>query len=509
MLAGRAASGALSVDELDSLATAAYLTGRDEEAFDWWIRGHRICLEAGDVVRAARLGVQISQGLAFKDDIGRASGWVQRVRHALDDADADCVEHGHLEHAVGMLRIFEDGDIAGGRDAFARAAKIAARFGDRELRTLARIGEGRCLIYLGELAEGLALLDEAMVSVEASEIGPVVVGDAYCTVIDACHELFDTKRCETWTASFTRWCDAQPDLVLYRGHCLLHRAEILQLHGRWAEAVEFAKRACQLLAEPVNLTLGGAHYVEAELHRLRGDVAAAEQAYERAHQAGCDPHPGLALLRLAQDRVDVANAAIRRVLAEADGPIARARLLGPYVEIVLAVGDVGAARGAADELAAIAAELGSSLLGAQAAQLIGAILLAEGDHATALAALRRAATAWAELDAPYESARTRLLIATACEAIGDHDGAGMERNAARVTFEELARVEARPVPGGLSPREVEVLALVARGGTNRAIAQALFISEKTVTSHLTHIFTKLGVSSRSAATAFAHEHGLL
>lgn len=151
----------------------------------------------------------------------------------------------------------EDGDIPGARDSFARATKIADRFRDRELRTLSLLGEGRCLIYLGELAEGLSLLDEAMISVEAGEVSPIVVGDAYCTVIDGCYELFDVRRCEVWTESFTRWCDAQPDLVLYRGHCLLHRAALLQLHGKWEEGVVFAREACDRLAEPVNLlTLG-------------------------------------------------------------------------------------------------------------------------------------------------------------------------------------------------------------------------------------------------------------
>jgi tetratricopeptide (TPR) repeat protein len=303
----RAAAAPLSVDELDELATAAYLTGRDEEAFERWAQGHRSCADSGDVPGAAHFGLKIAEGLAFHGDIARASGWTERVRGVLEDTDVDCVEHGYLAHVVGMLRIFEDADIAGARDAFARATKIATRHRDRELRALARIGEGRCLIYLGELAEGLALLDEAMVAVEAGDIGPVVAGDAYCTVIDACHELFDVRRCETWTASFTRWCDAQPDLVLYRGHCLLHRAELLQLHGHWDEAVTFATEACHRLAEPVNLlTLGGAHYVDGELRRLRGEFTDAERAYERAHRHGCDPHPGLALLRLAQGRRDAA-----------------------------------------------------------------------------------------------------------------------------------------------------------------------------------------------------------
>lgn len=515
LLAERAAGGPLGVDELEWLATAAYLTGRDEEAFDRWADAHQACLSAGDIRRAARLGLQLSNGLGFKGDIARSSGWVTRVRRVLDEEADDCVEHGYLEFSTGMVRIFEDGDIAGARDSFARATKIADRFRDRELRTLALLGEGRCLIYLGELAEGLSLLDEAMVSVEAGEVSPVVQGDAYCTVIDGCHELFDVRRCEVWTESFTRWCDGQPDLVLYRGQCLLHRAELLQLHGKWDEGVAFAREACERLAEPVNLlTLGGAHYVEAELHRLRGDFDDAERAYERAHQAGCDPHPGLALLRLAQGRPESAAAAVRRALAQAEGAVGRAKVLAPHAEILLATGDVDGARGAVEELAAVAGELGSPWLRAQAEQLTGALRLVQGDAPGALVSLRRALTGWRDLDAPYDAARTRLLVAEACEAVDDHDGAAMERRAAGTTFHQLGavsgvRLNRSPLrPGGLSEREVEVLGLVARGYTNRSIAEELFISEKTVTSHLTHIFTKLGVSSRAAATAYAYERGL-
>ena len=317
------------------------MTGRDDESFELWGRGHQRCLETGDVARATRFGVRLAQAQAFTGDIARASGWVERSHRLLDEANLDCVERGFLEHAAGMCRIFADGDIAAARAAFGRATKIGDRFRDRELLTFARIAEGRCLIYLGEIAEGLSLLDEAMVAVEAREIPPMAVGDAYCTVIDACHELFDLRRCEQWTDSFTRWCEAQLGLVLYRGHCLLHRAELLMLHGAWSDAVTVARDACARLAEPINpLTLGGAHYVEAELHRLRGEFTMAEDAYERANALGCQPQPGMALLRLAQGRVDVAAAQLRRLLAETEQPIARARVLCAAAEILLAAGDV-------------------------------------------------------------------------------------------------------------------------------------------------------------------------
>lgn len=511
-LAALDAEQGLDVDDLDRLATAAYMTGRDDESFEFWGRGHHRCLEMGDMARAVRLGVRLAQALAFKGDIARSSGWVERSHRQLDDADLDCVERGFLEHAAGMVRIFADGDLAAAHSAFGRAAKIGERFRDRELLTFAWMGVGRCLIYLGEIAEGLALLDEAMVSVEAREIPPMAVGDAYCTAIDACYELFDIRRCEQWTDSFTRWCDAQSGLVLYQGHCLLHRAELLMLHGDWSDAVTVAQEACARLAEPINpATLGGAHYVEGELHRLRGEFAMAEQAYERANALGCQPQPGMALLRLAQGRVDVAAAQLRRRLAEADQPIDRARILCAAAEILIAAEDVDGARAAADELSAVATELGSPLLRAHAALATGAVLLATVDVTTALVALRHAAGDWIEMRVPHEEARTRLLIADACEALTDFDTAEMERRAARSTLAALGgdvAPERQPAPG-LTAREAEVLTLVARGKTNRAIAAELYISEKTVASHLNHIFTKLGLTSRSAATAYAYQHDLV
>jgi DNA-binding NarL/FixJ family response regulator len=502
----------LDVGDLDRLATAAYMTGRDDESFELWGRGHHRCLETTDMARAVRLGVRLAQALAFKGDIARSCGWVDRSQRLLDEENLDCVERGFLEHAAGMCRIFSDGDIAAANAAFGRAAKTGERFRDRELLTFARMGQGRCLIYLGEIAEGLALLDEAMVSVEACEIPPMAVGDAYCTVIDACYELFDLRRCEQWTDSFMRWCAAQRGLVLYRGHCLLHRAELLMLHGDWSDAVIVAQEACARLAEPINpLTLGGAHYVEGELHRLRGEFAMAEQAYERANALGCQPQPGMALLRLAQGRGDVAAAQLRRRLAEADQPIDRARILCAAAEILIAVEDVEGARAAADELTLLATEFGSSLLRAQAALATGAVLLATSDVTAAVATLRRAASDWIDLRIPHEEARTRLLIADACEALADLDTAAMERRAARSTLEALGgdAVPQRQLASGLTTREAEVLTLVARGKTNRVIAAELYISEKTVASHLNHIFTKLGLSSRSAATAYAYEHNLV
>ena len=291
---------ALDVDDLDRLATAAYLTGHDEEGFAHWIRAHQICAGQGAVHRAAHFGIKLVQGLGFKGDLARCRGWVDRTSRLLEDAGIDCVEQGYVEFGLAMMRLFEAGDVAGAHAHFAQAGKIGARFAHRELVTLARIGEGRMLIYLGDVAEGMALLDEAMVSIEAGELSPMATGDAYCTVIDACSELFDFVRCRSWTESFVRWCDSQQELVIYRGHCFLHRAEVLGLLGAWPEALDEARHACDRLAAPLHpAALGAAWAIEGDLLRLIGDLDGAEASYQRASEHGRDPQPGLALLRLA------------------------------------------------------------------------------------------------------------------------------------------------------------------------------------------------------------------
>ena len=266
---------------------------------------------------------------------------------------------------------------------------------------------------------------------------------------------------------------------------------------------------------------GGTLYVKAELHRLRGEFMQAEEAYRQANQVGREPQPGLALLRLAQGQLDTANTAIRRVLDEAQDPVARSRVLAPYVEIVLACGDVGAARAAADELASITADRNAPYLRALSAHVAGSVLLAEDNVHGALAALRQAWAGWRELDVVYEAARVRVLIGLACRSLRDEDGAEMELDAARTVFQQLgaapdltrveglSRLTTPPTAGGLTAREVEVLRLVAAGKTNRQIAAELVVSEKTAATHVSNIFNKLGLSSRAAATAYAYEHRLL
>lgn len=500
----------LGIDDLDRLATAAFLTGRAERAFGLWANAFQRCADAAAVHRAAAFGAKLARTLGFTGDLPRCSGWTLRVSELLEGADIDCLEQGWLEHGRGFARLFEQGDISGAHVQFTLAGKIGRRFADTELTTLARIGEGRMRIYLGDTGDGMAMLDSAFVTLEAGEIGALAAGDAYCTIIDACAELQDLGRLRAWTAGLTRWCDAQQELVLYRGHCFVHRAEVLREVGDWVEGLDQARRACVRLAEPVMpVVLGAAHGLEGDLHRLLGSLDAAQVSYETAMALGADPQPGLALLRLASGDPESAHRMIQRVLAETDGPIARARPLTAAVEIAIAAGDLEAAAEAADELRGIAAQLGTVLLRAKAARAQGAVLLARNDLRGAIAELRRSLDGFNEVGARAEAARSRLLVADCCLELGDTDGAEVERRIAQATLHDCAAARTVDRPDGLSVREVEVLRLVAQGKTNRGVAAELFISEKTVATHISHIFTKLAVTSRAAATAYAFDRGLV
>jgi DNA-binding CsgD family transcriptional regulator len=511
----------LDPDDLDRLATAAYLIGEDAASDQARTRAHAGFLERGDAIRAARSAFWLVFALTDRPgQQAQAAGWLARAQRLLDDVKEPCVERGWLLCASARQRAAE-GDVASAHARFAEAAQVAARFGNRDLLALARHGEGRALMMMNQTTAGLTLLDEVMVAVAGGEIAPMVAGVVYCSVISACHSLFDLRRAQEWTTALQGWCASHPDLVPFRGYCLVRRSELMQLHGAWQDAFSEAQRACGRLAHTPRPEAGAAWYQLAELHRLRGELGQAEEAYRLASQAGCKPQPGLALLRVSQGQTEAAEAAIRLALKETRDRRARVLLLGAGVEILLARNDVAGARAASDELAQLAGQLEAPFLRALSAQASGAVALAEGRALDALELLRAAGTAWQELDAPYELARARVLIGLACRQLGDHEGGQLEFDAAHDAFETLgaapaiakvtALAAATPtsMSTGLTGRELEVLRLIATGATNRAIAGRLGISEKTVARHVSNIFVKLDLSSRAAATAFAYEHKLL
>jgi DNA-binding CsgD family transcriptional regulator/Tfp pilus assembly protein PilF len=514
------AQARLEPEDLERAGIAAHLLAMVRESREALARGYRRALEKGDGPRAARLAFWLGDQLLFSGDAAQAAGWFSRARRALDGADPECPEAALLLVPVGVEQL-EAGDPEAARATFERARAIGLRCGDADVAAIGGHGLGRALIRLGRPSEGMAVLDDVMVAVTSGEVSPAVVGDIYCGVMEACHEVCDLRRAREWTAALSRWCEGQPDLVPYRGPCLVYRAEAFVAGGAWEAALDEARRACDWLSQPSTPEgAGGAYYQLAELYRLRGQYPEAEEAYREASRLGHRPDPGLALLRLAVGQAEPARAAVSRALEQADEPAVRSSLLAAQVEILLALNEVDGARAAAAQLAAMANDLEAPSLRANAAAAEGAVFLAEGQPRAALGPLRRAWTGWQRLDVPYEAARVRVLVGLACRQLGDEDSAEMEFDAARLVFErlgampDLARVEAvsggaPPGSGPLTARELEVLRLVAAGKTNREIALALVISEHTVARHLQNMFAKLDLPSRSALTAYAYANRLV
>jgi ATP/maltotriose-dependent transcriptional regulator MalT len=501
----------LGAEDLELLATSSFMIGYYDDFLGYLERAHHAYLDAGETMRAVRCAFWVGINLARRGEMSRATGWLGRAQRLVERQEGDCVERGYLLVPV-MLRHEAIGDWEAAYAAAASAAEIGERFGDRDLLALAVHEQGLILVNQGRVEEGLGLVDEAMVAVTTGELSPIVTGIVYCSVISGCQEVYALRRAQEWTTALTQWCEEQPDMVAFSGQCLVHRAEITELHGAWRDALEEARRARQRCEQAKNQGAAAqAFYLQGEVHRLQGEFAAAEEAYRDASRYGWEPQPGLALLRLAQGNDDAASAAIRRVVGETTRPLKRARLLPAYVEIMLAVGDVEEARVACRELEEISARYESGMLGAMVAHAEGAIDLTEGDARAALLPLRRAWQMWQELEVPYEVARVRVLLGLACRVLGDDDTATLELEAARDVFArlgaapDLARVDslARRAPSvddhGLTARELQVLRLVAAGESNRTIATELVLSERTVDRHVSNIFAKLDGSSRAVS----------
>lgn len=510
----------LSSKNLELLAAAAYLIGKSSESNDIWSRAHISYLKDGYIERA--VGCAFCVGLAFlyKGDYARAGGWFGRASTLIGEILSNCVEEGYLLLPVALQVLEEDAQTS--LATFEKAGQIADRFKDRDLMALTRLGRGQALVRLGEVQAGEALLDEAMAAVDSGEISPIYVGVIYCTVIETCFEVYDISRANQWTEALNEWCAAQPQLLPFRGECLVRRSELMQLHGKWPKAIDEVCKATEFLTKyAAKPATGAAYYQFGELLRLRGEFEKAEEAYRQAVQWGQQVNPGLSLLRLAQGKVSTAKKSIEIAIKEATNLKNRSLILPAYVEIMLAANDPDLARQAADELIEIANSLDAPLINALAAQGDGAVLLHEGETQKALIKLRSACTVFEELTVPYKIARTRVLLGNFYQSLGDVDTAKMEFDAARFIFCQLgaipdivhvdALLKARHSDNqhGLSPRELEVVRQIAQGLTNKAIADELFISERTVERHVSNIFNKLNVSSRSAITAYAYEHQLM
>lgn len=520
-LASADASDPLDVEDLELLSTAAYLVGRDDDYLRTLERAHRAYLEAGKGAPAARCAFWLGLRLLFRGEFGPATGWFGRARRLVEETTRDCVEQGYL-----MLPLVEQrmaaGDHAAAYQIACEAGALGARFADADLTACSIHLQGRALIGRQQAEQGLALLDEAMVWVTGGDLSAIMTGLVYCSVIDACQQVFAYSRAAEWTHALARWCADQPEMIAFTDRCLVHRSEIMQLAGAWSDAMAEAERASGRLGEGDDRRAAAAAWYQlGDLHRLRGEHRAAESAFRNANEWGREPQPGLTLLRLAQGRHKAAVSAIRRLLAATTEPLQRLRLLPAQVEIALAVDAIEDARSACAELEAIAEAYGTDMMRAIATNARGMVQLADGEPEAALASLQRARDTWLELGMPYLLACVRVDLGRACRALGDEEGAAMELDAAKAGFAQLGaapdvrRVDALAADGtpeamsGLTRRELQVLRLLASGRTNREIAAELSLSGRTIDRHVSSILGKLDVPSRAAATAFAYQHGLV
>ena len=507
----------LGGDDLRALGGAAYLLGDRDGAVRALQRAHAFHVAAGDRLAAAYDAHRLGMILSSSGEPAVGAGWVARAARLVEGEPEDAPMRGYLLIHE-MFRSLASGDFAGMVACCDRIETIGRARGETDLVTFALSSSGRALLYLGHVPEGLGRLDEAMVSLAAGEVSPVMAGHVYCSMIEGCQEIADYGRMTEWTDALTRWCDDQPGLVAFTGQCAVHRGQILRAHGSFQAALdELALAAERYAANGMDPAIGLALYERGEVMRTLGDLEAAQTAYEAAAARGHEPQPGASLLLLARGRTAAAAASARRLLQEVQGPVARSRRLGAAVEILCAAGEVDEAGRAARELGEISQSFGCVAVTATASYAAGLVALATDDPAGCLTHQRRAWRGWIEIGARYDAARARVQIALALRALGDTVSATSELSVAQRTFAELGTEPARRevekllatgFPDGLTAREVEVLKLVSSGRSNPQIAAALFLSEKTVARHLSNIFTKTGATSRTGAASYAYAHDL-
>jgi ATP/maltotriose-dependent transcriptional regulator MalT len=503
-------------DRQDVIAEAMWWLGNLDGCIEARERAYSLYESAGDRLRAGQCAVWLFEHHRIKLRSAIAGGWLRRARRLLEQ-DPKSVEFGQL-----VLKEIEGVHGSGDLDRAAELAtsiiELARSLESLDLEAEALQAMGRVLIDAGRFAEGLGYFDEAMLYASEGRLGPYTTGKLHCSLISACEDLGDLRRAAQWTDATLRWAEDHP-LAMWPGICRVHRATLLQLRGDWQAAEREARRACEEL-DGFHMPNVAAGYIEiGEIRRRLGDLDGAEDAFNKAEELCGQRIAGVALLRLAQGRLEAASEIITRVLQEQRwNRLARGKLLPARVQIAVAVGDLDGAAAAADELGSIAAHYESPVLSAAALSAQGRLQLARGDSSSACRTLQAALQQWQLLEVPYEVATVRLLLGQACRSCGDEEGAVRSLDLAAEIFDRLgAALDARhtrdlgtpsALPAGLTAREAEVLRHVASGRTNKDIAAALFLSERTIARHLSNIFVKIGVTSRTAATAFAFENGI-
>jgi tetratricopeptide (TPR) repeat protein len=436
--------GLLGRDDLPLLGEVAYAAGHLDVSIEAWERTHALSLEAGDPVAAAGAAVRVAMHLLLDTALmAPVRGWLVRAEHLLE-GQQEASAHAWLA-AVRAYERMLTGDVQGARQWSERAIEVGLEC-DAAACAVGRVAAARLRILDGDVAEGLALLDEVGVAAISGDLDALSTGLVYCELVCALQGLAQYDVAEEWTDAMERWCRTNAIGSLH-GRCRVHRAEILRLRGACDEAEREALVACEELSPYLRREMG---WPLSELGRIRlrkGDIDGAEEALLAAQRVGWEPQPGLALVRLARGELAAAAADIRDALERPsrvpskelppDTALQRAPLLDAQVEIEVAGGDLGRARAAADELERVAARFQSKALVAGATLARGRLRLAEGDAEDAERRCSEAARLWDEIGAPYEAALARMVFAEALRAGGREDDAVLELEAARKSLERI------------------------------------------------------------------------
>lgn len=502
----------LDSGDLDVLARAHWWLGDIPQATRVGELAFERLLADGRVPEAADRALRICLLWGTRGDLTLAAAWLSRAQRLIRDLPRSVI-HGYAVYLEASAELDMDGDPSAAAAAAARVQQLGDELGDRTLQCFALALAGMAAVRSGDL-DGFTALDEAMIHVIGGQVDPMWAGDIYCSIIHLCEALGDLGRMRSWTDALATWAAPLSSTFLYEGVTRVHQLQLLRAEGDWDLVERELGPRSAGLAQGHGWLAGAGYYELGEVQRLRGEPAAARASYQRARSFGIEPQPGEALLLLAEARTSEALAALRIALA-GQGPLARSRLIPATVEVALIAGETTFAGVLATELEATAARFATPGLIASAAQARAALHAAAGEYAASVRLLEDAARIYREQRHRHATARVHELLATVHRRLGETDRADAAEATARAMYQrlgaaaDLARMAADARPAGLTAREVEVLVQVSAGLSNKEVAQVLFISDKTVSRHLASIFTKTQVGSRTAAAAWAREHGLV